>query len=1137
MALPVFIDLHLHSQYSLLDGVNSPLEMVQKAKSFGAPAVALTEHGTLASIFEFSDACQKEGVKPLFGCELYFKEQLHDKNPNLKFFHGVFLAKNKIGLQNLFRLSSLGYRPDHFEFNRPVVSFVDIEKYSEGLIYSTGCVDGIVGASHNLPYSEVVRLINIFIPIFKGRMFFEINPANVDTDWVSKERVFKTRPVVSKEFGTSMYTTNDMQQDHNRRVLLLAQQYQLPIVIGSDGHMTDPSFKPVQDLLIKSSPTNSNGWHFDHIYSMMSNEELFNKFQANHNYIVPELIVWALNNNIELANSIEDIKLQYPALVPKYPLDTHPSYKPGMTSKDLLLQIILDKNRMLWVPEYTNRLKYEIKVICDNGIVDYSDYFLILADMVGYARANKIGVGPGRGSGGGSLLAYLMGITAINPLTYNLDFTRFLNEGRLKAGHMPDLDLDFSDRDKIIAYLFSKYGEDHMAAVGSFQTIKTKAALRDIVRYVKYNGKLPNSDPVHKVCKSIDTVKQAYPDEHAFLYGYTDDDDVFHPGQIEQNSVLREYLRSNQTINDIDIVDMLNKILQKPRYASKHAGGVVITTQPIDDVIPTRYYKECKCTQIDFKTLEKIGGMKIDILRIDTLSFIYDSLDLILKNHGIQLDPWGLPQDPKVFKSVFATGNTETVFQFDTHVVRPFLKKLHPKSIEELSVITAIGRPGPLDSKLEDGKSVADHYTQRKLNQEPVKYIDSLLETILKETLGLCVYQEQISKIFEVIGGFTSIESDDARRAIGKKDLKLLLSIKGKLFEGAQKLHGWSLDKCEELWNSFSGAAEYAFNKAHSVSYSVIAYACAYLKYHYPLEWWASVLSNIDAEKARDKNYISTIKDFIVMPDINLSNHRWIIKDNKIIAPLSYIRGIGTTVIDEIAKAREVGSFTSFDDFYLRVNKTKVHKTVMANLIVAGCFEGIPILSTDKECPQTHVLMTHLNQLKDGSLLDTYMNLDNRIKYLALRSLILPISFNNYLVSFKDIVMSLTHHEFYDGQHHINGLKIIEDFDSFESADNTMVAVMGLITEAEIFKYNNKKTGEQQSALKVTIENDSKSIKTIVWPNKLTQAIKQDFKAGNLMMLAGYVQEDSYSNGFMIDFTSYKLLLQGDINVFELKKE
>lgn len=1141
------IDTHVHSHFSLLDGVSSPTIIAKRAKELGMPAIALTDHGTVAGLFEFYSACKKEGIKPLLGCELYFKETLQDKNKDHKYYHCVVIAINATGFKNLLLLSSLGDKEGRREFNRPVVSFQDVIDHNEGLIFSTGCLDGIIGAAKGVPYATVERHIKMFKAAFGNRMFVEIGPARINTKWevISGEGEKKVKAYVpikktARMFGPVPYETDCIQYDHNMRALHMAMNHEIPVILGSDAHMVHPDLKPVQDLMMKSSPTNSDGWHFGQIHALMSTEEIWQQFQSHHSDIPQAMFEEALDNCYKLAEMVENFDIDFSIKIPHFNLERHPLYQEGMGARDLMMEIIKDTGRLPDKDVYYKRLLKEISVICDNGVADYTNYFLILSDIARFAKQVNIGMGPARGSGGGCLLSFVMGITSIDPIKHELDFARFLNVGRLKAGHPPDIDMDFTDRGPIVDYLFGLYGEKHMAMVGSFQTTKTKAALRDIVRFMQYDGKLPNNDEIHGLCKTIETAPQYFPTERDFLEGFTDDDGVHHRGHLEKNKELRKYLKCNAEVGSppIKTKELLIQLLEKPKWYSKHAGGVVITPTPIDCSIPTRFYQHQKCTQIDFKTVEKIGGMKIDILGVNTLNFIWGAIKLIKEIQNVELDPWNLDEKDKATFKTLEMGDTATIFQFDTDVVRPILREMKPSSLKDLILITSVARPSGFDSKLEDGVSVTDHFKWRKVGRESVQLLDPILEPILSETFGLCIFQEQIQKIFEVVGGLTPEQSDDARRAIGKKDLQLLISIKQQLFTNATQKLGWTVEKCNALWESFIGASNYAWNKAHAVAYGKIAYACAYLKHNYPLEWWCSVLSSIEPEKV--KPYLPIVGKWLRFPNVNCPQFGWnIITDTKghkkLVAPLTLVRSVGNGAVLTIEEAIKTGGpFTSFKDFFTRVNKTRVNKTAIMSMIVAGCFNNLPLNAENPEKvkDKPYVLIDYLHELRRGGKRKTkdavpieFDGLNDRVKQLMQRVHVLPIVSYNYVEEFIDVIRAIPTHAIINERHHIGGYKIIENLEDLEVEQNDIV-VIGLISDFSLLNYSNR-DGKRLTAYKITIENDRRNVKTVIWPNLIKSDSRKDLKKGNLVAIQGRSKPDERF-GPQIIYADHILLLQGE---------
>ncbi len=434
-----YCDTHVHSHFSTLDGVSSPTENVKRAVELGMPGVAISDHGTVAGVFELYSAAKKAGITPLIGNELYFKNTLLDENKDRKYFHGVFLAQNEVGFKNLMELSSIGFREDHYEFRRPVVSIQEIADHSEGLVFSTGCMIGILGTAQKsqLSLDEADVLVARFKEIFQDRMFIEVGPSQVCMEWEkvdveNKKYDFVQRPSKDVEIGENKIWTNCLQTEQNYRAYHFSKKYGIKLIVASDAHMANPDLKSVQDMLMTGAPGNSAGFHFHQTHAMLSSEATWVELQKHHPYILQKEYEGMIDNTYQVLDFCRSLKLNFAPMVPKFPLDKHPLHKSGMTPKDLMFEIVKANGRMRWDDErYVVRLKEEVRTICNNGITDFTEYFIILSDIARAAKDRGVMVGPGRGSAGGCLLSYLMNITEIDPIKWGLNFTRFLNQGRL----------------------------------------------------------------------------------------------------------------------------------------------------------------------------------------------------------------------------------------------------------------------------------------------------------------------------------------------------------------------------------------------------------------------------------------------------------------------------------------------------------------------------------------------------------------------------------------------------------------------------------------------------------------------------------------------------------------------------------
>lgn len=705
----------------------------------------------------------------------------------------------------------------------------------------------------------------------------------------------------------------------------------------------------------------------------------------------------------------------------------------------------------------------------------------------------------------------------------------------VKDAGYPDIDTDFGYPNKVFEYVRNKYGNDHVARVGSFQTMKVKWALKAIWRE-RNGGPLEFDHPINALCETIKAAPAIFKTERDYLLGF-ENEDGRHPGLIETHQGLRQHLEDYP-----EVKTLLFSILQKPHAAGQHAAGIVISPVPIDDICPTRYAGDQKVTQVDYRQLEKLGLLKYDFLGLVTLLYIDGALKLIKERRGITLDPWNLPDDQEVY-SDFARAAVKTVFQFDTDVVYNFLIQTSPRSISDLAAITAVGRPGCLDSVMPDGRTVADHFIARKQNREAAAAIDPALDPILGDTVGLSVYQEQIQKIFEVAAGFSPLASDDARRAIGKKKLEIMEKIRPQFVEGCKTIHGWDEEKAISVWSSFLGAANYAFNKSHSFSYVTISYACAYLKHYYPLEWWCSVLTYVEAHGSKPdklKDYLSAVHDAVDPPHVNSSRDRWTITpDSRLRAPLSLIKGVGTAALQDICSA---SPFVSIEDYRLRIGKAAKNKGVFTRLAVCGCFDGLPLRKGEAPVGDDYCAMIdfYINydkgpRAKRELVPEKYRNL-NRLDKILSKIDLMGLRRYNYISLLSDVFeymesmdpISFSHKRIGEDAkvvRYLHGIPIIEDLTLLgqyhSMANHAPAAIAGLISNVKEFSYTSKRDGALQTALKVTVENGGHEVVIVLWPDAYSRVNKGDFVEDKFVIVIGEVRYSSYSHAYDIHYKEH----------------
>jgi len=922
-----FVHLHLHTEYSLLDGLVKVKELVAKAKEFGMPAVAVTDHGVMYGIPEFYFAAKAEGIKPIIGIEAYLVEDINNKktirsakqetDDTKWFYHVTLLAKNLEGYKNLMHLSTRAFL-DGFYY-KPLMDKNLLRKYSKGLIALSGCGGGEL-AHTILQYKY------------------------------DKDKAFeKAKPVVEEYmsiFGKDSYflelqrlTMNDrkMEEFLIEVLLMLADEYKLKVVATNDTHYLEPSDAKIQSIImaLRQGKKLTEGEAFtlesQELY-LKSPQEMIDLFAD-----IPE----SIDTTLHIADMVEEYDITFERVQPPY-LDL----PKGKTIKEFLKEQAFKgaKERYGKITKDTEqRIDYELSVIDQKG---YNEYFLVVADYVNWAKEQGILVGPGRGSGGGSVVAYSLGITDIDPLEWGLLFDRFLNPHRPSP---PDFDVDFQDdrRDEVIEYLRQKYGKDKVAAIAAIGRMDTKAAIRDVARVLDIP--LPIVDKFSKLIP----VKRGKP----------------MPIQDAVKSVpeLQELLNAHPELKEV--VEALKRIKKLARHVSVHACGYLITPEQLENYVPLRHSPQDQTqviTQIEGKYIEKLQLLKFDFLGLRTLTIISHALNAIKDFHGIDLtleDIYKEKQDKLALK-VYQKAETDGVFQLESQGMKNYLKQIKPTSLDDVNFLIAAYRPGPI--------KYIPEYIDRKFGKKPVTYPHPDLKPILEETYGLAIYQEQVLRIAVDIAGYSVGEADILRRAIGKKIKELLDKEKERFFKGALE-RGYSKKVVEKLWEFILPFADYGFNKSHSAAYTIISFYTAYLKGNYPVEFVYGLLStDIDRPSRLEKDLKIAKRMHIQLlnPDINKSERDfkieyinkevekyWLEKDfaerlykqkqkggkgvlGEIRIGFSAVKGVNSKTIDSILKERkEHGEFKDLQDFLKRLDYSNTDKKSLLLLAQVGAFD------------------------------------------------------------------------------------------------------------------------------------------------------------------------------------------------------
>lgn len=878
---------HLHSMYSL-DAIGAPEEWVLAAKQKGLAGIAITDHGNCSSMLELYKMGQKHEFPVIMGTEIYLVESL-EKNKENKYNHLILLAKNETGYRNLCRLSTLSYDEDHFYY-KPRLTLDDVLSRKEGLIVTSACIVGPISArlvkNQN---KEAVELAQRLKEAMGDDFYLEILPIVLNDE---------------------KYGGAEIQSVANKGILKISKDLDIKVIATPDAHIPNKEDKLLQDIKMDNQ---SKGWRFDIAYFLPTEAEFKDEFNVNHPYIDNETLDQCLKNTLEIVEKTKDLKLNFNPLLPKvYDGD----------SKSVLYEKIKAHSRLPHDIEYAKRLMYEIKVVADNGTIDLTNYFLLLEDVCDWCRKNDVQVGPGRGSAGGSLLAYVLGITSIDPIKYGLLFNRFLNETRIQKGTLPDIDLDFSNRDVVVEYLKNKYGIDRVCKLGTVSGIKIKSAIKDTMRALM--GENFDYAQACTVTKNLPPDIDSMPEDQA-------------------KQILYQEMSNNQTFGDLakkyDLLPVLFKMVGQARQMGVHASAVAITPITISDIIPLGRRDNEWYTQYSAKWCEMAGVIKFDILTVNTLNYIHDCLALVKERKNINLEMEQIPiDDSETFES-FRRGDTDFVFQFNSDISKNILTQVPVNSIQDLSNITAIGRPGTIDSGMDK------EWVARRRGDKPSTPFHPELDGVLKDTCGLIVYQESLMNAFRVLANFSESEADDIRRATGKKDAKLMQSYK-QTFIDRVGTKGINVDEAIKIWEHLETFSGYSFNASHSFAYATIGYYCAFLKTHHPLEWWCAVANSIvnskmSNKKDKLKEMYKSASDYFVLPNINDSTNNFYISGDKIICPFSVLNGIGDTAIESIIKSRNLGKFNTFEDFLMKSQGSGLRKDAILSLIWSNCFSLI----------------------------------------------------------------------------------------------------------------------------------------------------------------------------------------------------
>ena len=914
--------LHCHSQFSLLDGASSIKGMISKAKADGMPAVALTDHGNMFGAFHFVAEAEKQGVKPIVGCEFYvvddrFRKSFTKGDKDIR-YNQLLLARNQTGYENLSKLCSLGFI-DGLYGKYPRVDKELIKQYSEGLIATTCCLGAIVPQTILKKGEEEARKVFIeWMNIFgKENYFIELqrhNLKNLDGSGISQEDINQILLKFSVEFGVPVIATNDSHyidiEDYNAHDILLC--------INTGEKQSTPGF---DDFINDDAMSKDRRFKFP-------NDQYFFKTTAEMEKIFSD-IPFALDNTNMIVDAITPPVLTRDILLPNFTLPT------GFTTQGEYLTFLTyqgaQKKYGIITAEIEERINFELQTIINSG---YPGYFLIVQDFTTAARNMDVWVGPGRGSAAGSVVAYALGITNVDPIKYDLLFERFLNPERVS---MPDIDIDFDDvgRDKVIKYVIDKYSKARVAQIITYGSMAAKSSIKDVGRVL--NIPLPD---VTKVTKAFPNHLSATLNKVLKTEGI--DEKLKGEMNAEQLQAANEFRKIAAADDSIgDMIRTAKKLEGSVRNTGIHACGVIITPDDITKYVPVTTAKDSDLlvTQFDNSVVEKSGLLKMDFLGLKTLTIIKDAIELVRKGHEITIVADDIPlDDPKTYE-LFQKGETVGIFQYESPGMQKYLRDLKPDIFEDLIAMNALYRPGPI--------KYIPNFVNRKHGREAIHYDLPEMEGNLKSTYGITVYQEQVMLLSQKLANFTKGDADTIRKAMGKKQKDVLDKMKEKFLTGA-KANGHDEKILEKIWTDWEAFASYAFNKSHSTCYAYLAFHTAYLKAHFPAEFMASVLThnmgNIDSVKFFLQE-CKRMKITVLGPDVNESADKFVVNKNGAIRfAMTALKGMGELAVEEIIREREAnGLYKSIFDMARRVNLRTVNKRAFEGLAFGGgfdCFEN-----------------------------------------------------------------------------------------------------------------------------------------------------------------------------------------------------
>ena len=1078
-----FTHLHLHTPFSLLDGFTRIDKVIEKAKSLGMDSIAITDHGVMFGVIDFYKQAKKNGIKPIIGCELYTSARSYKDKETIdrKSGHIILLAKNNIGYQNIIKLVSIGFVDGLYY--KPRVDYELLEKYSQGVVCLSACLAGdvqryILAGDYEKAKELALKLENIY---GKGNFYLEMQDHGI----VEQKKVNIYLRKLSKDTGIPLVVTNDVhyvdKQDHKAHEILLCIQ----------------TGKTLDDEQKMEFQTNE--------FYFKSQDEMYELFEDDEEALYNTQVI------ADMCNVEFDFNSYH---LPNY--NVPDNYTPFEYLKELCYKGV--RKRYDEVKDFIiQRLDFELDVISQMGFVEY---FLIVYDFINFAKENGIRVGPGRGSAAGSIVSYVLRITDIDPIEYNLLFERFLNPQRIS---MPDIDIDFASdkRDMVIDYVKEKYGKDHVSQIITFGTFKARLAIRDCARVMGISYALAD-----KIAKMIPNILNIDIDK-----------------ALDINQELKKIYETDSEVKSL--IDVAKSIEGMPRHASTHAAGVVISKNPVDYYVPLYVQDSNVVAQYTMTTLEELGLLKMDFLGLSTLTIIQKTLDNIKKNRNIEIDLDNINYNDKKVYDLISTGKTLGIFQIESSGMQKFMKELKPENLEDIIAGISLYRPGPMDS--------IPSYIKNKENPNLINYMHEKLEPILCVTRGILVYQEQVMQIVRELAGYSYGKADIVRRAMSKKKMDVMEKERVNFVYGNE-----DENITNKIFDDMIDFAKYAFNKSHAAAYTIVTYQTAYLKKYYTVEFMAALMSMSIGNIPKVIEYKIDCEEngiLVLPPSVNHSYSDFSIEDDKIRFPLSALKGVGFSVANNISYERDKnGKYVSFEDLVERLDTKNMNKKVAEALIKSGSLDSIIVNRATAMSNFEKVIESIQNTKKnniqgqisffDSNTINSYVTSvapdikefsKDIILYMEKEILGFYIS-GHPLEKYKDIIKQKTN------MSTIQIKEIKEDNMSLSQIEKTKINIIGMISKVRI---TTTKKNDMMAFL--TIEDLFSHIDVIVFP-KIYHSLSAEIAEDKIVYITGRlsVEDDDVENKIIaerienienIELEKKIYIRVADFENFEHKKE